>query len=407
MSDIAIKVENLSKKYFIGAKSNGSLRETLVQKWNDLSSKNNSTKEEFWALKDLSFEVKQGEVLGIIGKNGAGKSTLLKILSRITDPTSGNFVIKGRVSSLLEVGTGFHPELTGLENIYLNGTILGMTRKEIKKKLDEIVDFSGVEKFINTPVKHYSSGMYVRLAFAVAAHLEPEVLIIDEVLAVGDVEFQKKCLGKMDQVAKSGRTILFVSHNMSALNALCENGLFLNNSSVQYQGKIQESIIQYVNHNSSAFSQVTNLDAHRRERGLKQISFTEMTFNSDAYFPNSPFSVNLKLKKEPHFIPVNLNISFHITDQFDNQVYHLSNLFLQKENVEFLENATYCFKIPQLRLKPGRYNIWIWLQSNGEEQDLINSNISFEVQEGNMYGFQNSAIITGIIQPDYEFLIMP
>ena len=239
MSDIAIKVENLSKKYTIGTKVSGSLRETIVHKWNSLSNKTNSNNEEFWALKDISFEVKQGEVLGIIGKNGAGKSTLLKVLSRITEPTSGRFVMNGRVSSLLEVGTGFHPELTGRENIYLNGTILGMTRKEVKQKFDEIVDFSGVEKFIDTPVKHYSSGMYVRLAFAVAAHLEPEILIIDEVLAVGDAEFQKKCLGKMDSVAKEGRTVLFVSHNMGAIKQLCNCGLLIQNGIIIKNGEIK------------------------------------------------------------------------------------------------------------------------------------------------------------------------
>ncbi|OFX32467.1 MAG: hypothetical protein A2X08_00635 [Bacteroidetes bacterium GWA2_32_17] len=248
MSDTAIKVENLSKKYTIGAKASGSLRETIVHKWNSLSNKTNCNNEEFWALKDISFEVKQGEILGIIGKNGAGKSTLLKVLSRITEPTSGRFVINGRVSSLLEVGTGFHPELTGRENIYLNGTILGMTRKEVKQKFDEIVDFSGVEKFIDTPVKHYSSGMYVRLAFAVAAHLEPEILIIDEVLAVGDAEFQKKCLGKMGDVSKKdGRTVLFVSHNLSSVKQLCNHGLLLFNGLLKCNDLIHNVIKTYQN----------------------------------------------------------------------------------------------------------------------------------------------------------------
>ena len=190
------------------------------------------TTEEFWALKDVSFEVKRGEVLGIIGRNGAGKSTLLKVLSRITEPTEGRVTIEGRVASLLEVGTGFHPELTGRENVYLNGAILGMTRAEIKRKFDEIVDFSGVERFLDTPVKRYSSGMYVRLAFAVAAHLEPEILIIDEVLAVGDAEFQKKCLGKMQDVAGHGRTVLFVSHNMGAIERLCDNVVVLSQGRV-------------------------------------------------------------------------------------------------------------------------------------------------------------------------------
>ena len=227
----AIKVENLGKKYKIGRKKSGDLRES-VNLFLDRFRKNGHSEveqaeKEFWALKDVSFEIKQGEAVGVIGRNGAGKSTLLKILSRITEPTTGRIEINGRVSSLLEVGTGFHPELTGRENIFLNGTILGMRRREVKEKFDEIVDFSGVEKFIDTPIKHYSSGMKVRLAFSVAAHLEPEILLIDEVLAIGDAEFQKKCLGKMEDVTGQGRTVVFVSHNMGAIQNLCTTGLFL------------------------------------------------------------------------------------------------------------------------------------------------------------------------------------
>jgi lipopolysaccharide transport system ATP-binding protein len=235
MSDeIAIRVEGLSKRYLIGhEKRQNSLRDAIHHGvrgvWKAISGRRSaSTKEEFWALRDVSFEVKKGDVLGVVGRNGAGKSTLLKILSRITDPTSGRATIQGRVASLLEVGTGFHPELTGRENIFLNGTILGMTRVEIRAKFDEIVDFAEVAKFIDTPVKHYSSGMYVRLAFAVAAHLEPEILIIDEVLAVGDAAFQRKCLGKMQDVSRGdGRTVLFVSHNLTSLRQLCRTAILL------------------------------------------------------------------------------------------------------------------------------------------------------------------------------------
>ena len=238
MSDIVIKAEGISKSYLIGHQSNEryvALRDVIANKAKRLVSKIRGSQsrarkdiEEFWALKDVSFEVKQGERIGIIGRNGAGKSTLLKILSRITEPTTGRVSIKGRVASLLEVGTGFHPELTGRENIFLNGAILGMTRQEIKRKFDEIVAFAEVDKFLDTPVKHFSSGMYVRLAFAVAAHLEPEILVVDEVLAVGDASFQKKCLGKMSEVAQEGRTVLFVSHNMAAIKALCTSALVLN-----------------------------------------------------------------------------------------------------------------------------------------------------------------------------------
>lgn len=241
MGDIAIKIEGIGKKYAIGKQKDNSLRGALA---GILKSSANKT-EQFWALKDVSFEVKKGEAIGIIGKNGAGKSTLLKILSKITKPTEGRIEIDGRVASLLEVGTGFHPELTGRENIYLNGTILGMSRKEVKSKFDEIVAFSGVEKFIDTPVKRYSSGMYVRLAFAVAAHLEPEILIIDEVLAVGDAEFQKKCLGKMGEVAKEGRTVLFVSHNMAAMKTLCKSGILLKDGEIAHIGTIESTIDTY------------------------------------------------------------------------------------------------------------------------------------------------------------------
>ena len=240
-NDIAISVSNVSKKYIIGKQKDSSFRGALQGVFNRKSIQG----DEFMALSDLNFEIKKGEVLGIIGKNGAGKSTLLKILSQITKPSTGRIEINGRVASLLEVGTGFHPELTGRENIYLNGTILGMSRKEVSSKFDEIVEFSGVEKFIDTPVKHYSSGMYVRLAFAVAAHLEPEILIIDEVLAVGDAEFQKKCLGKMKDVAGEGRTVIFVSHNMAAVKTLCNNGLVLVKGIPKFIGSAEDAVGYY------------------------------------------------------------------------------------------------------------------------------------------------------------------
>ncbi|HEX9740466.1 MAG TPA: ABC transporter ATP-binding protein, partial [Ignavibacteriaceae bacterium] len=251
MSETAIRVEGLGKKYKIGRRKSGNLRESLANIFKSsqnqiIKSSNHQIIREFWALKDISFEVDQGEAVGIIGRNGAGKSTLLKILSRITKPTTGRFEINGRVSSLLEVGTGFHSELTGRENIFLNGTILGMKRKEIKEKFDEILDFSGVEEFLDTPVKHYSSGMKVRLAFSVAAHLEPEILIIDEVLAVGDAEFQNKCLGKMEDVTGQGRTVLFVSHNMGAVERLCNNGIFLEAGKINEKGSARFAIQKYL-----------------------------------------------------------------------------------------------------------------------------------------------------------------
>jgi lipopolysaccharide transport system ATP-binding protein len=258
-SDVVIRAEGLGKKYMIGHQSGErytSLRDVMAQTARNFARTAGDMfsgkaiiagdeVEEFWALKDVSFEINRGDVVGIIGRNGAGKSTLLKVLSRITEPSEGRVEIKGRVASLLEVGTGFHPELTGRENIYLNGAILGMTREEIKGKFDEIVDFSGVEKFLDTPVKRYSSGMYVRLAFAVAAHLEPEILIVDEVLAVGDAEFQKRCLGKMKEVVGHGRTVLFVSHNLAAVASLCNSGILLSEGKITRRGSIIEAIKQY------------------------------------------------------------------------------------------------------------------------------------------------------------------
>jgi lipopolysaccharide transport system ATP-binding protein len=261
MSEIVIKAENLGKKYRIGHLSNRqsytALRDVLTQTAHNLWQKTRDmvtgkpivlgdTQEDIWALKDVSFEIRQGETVGIIGRNGAGKSTLLKILSRITEPTEGRVTIRGRVASLLEVGTGFHPELTGRENIYLNGAILGMSRAEIRQKFDEIVAFAEVDKFIDTPVKRYSSGMYVRLAFAVAAHLEPEILLVDEVLAVGDAQFQKKCLGKMGDVAQEGRTVLFVSHNMAAIQRLCPNAFLLHDGGISKFGNTSEVIPFYM-----------------------------------------------------------------------------------------------------------------------------------------------------------------
>lgn len=258
MSDPIIKVEGLGKKYIISHEVNErytAMRDVIVRRLKGVigrKARAEGEREEFWALKDIEFAIQPGDRVGIIGRNGAGKSTLLKILSRITEPTHGRIEINGRVASLLEVGTGFHPELTGRENIFLNGAILGMGRAEIKKKFDEIVDFSEVEKFLDTPVKRYSSGMYVRLAFAVAAHLEPEILIVDEVLAVGDAQFQKKCLGKMEDVSsKQGRTVLFVSHNMNVIRSLCSTGIMLGNGRIIATGSTNEVVEKYFEYNGN------------------------------------------------------------------------------------------------------------------------------------------------------------
>jgi lipopolysaccharide transport system ATP-binding protein len=282
MKKNAISVKGLGKSYTIGHKKQGDLRHSLGDKLKGIFRPDNSEKEIFWALKDIDFEIKHGEAVGIIGRNGAGKSTLLKILSRITEPSTGRFEINGRVSSLLEVGTGFHAELSGRENIYLNGTILGMKRAEIKQKFDEIVDFSGVEKFLDTPVKHYSSGMKVRLAFSVAAHLEPEILIVDEVLAVGDAEFQKKCIGKMDSVSKNeGRTVVFVSHNLAAVSQLCNRGILLRQGNLILEDEVNAVIHEYISNNrtQSNTGQLINIDLRKGDRRFKVDEIKLLDYN--------------------------------------------------------------------------------------------------------------------------------
>jgi lipopolysaccharide transport system ATP-binding protein len=290
MSEPVIRVENLSKKYIIGQQKQekySTLRDmitngakSVVQTITNTQARTNNNQEEFWALKDVSFEIKQGDRVGIIGRNGAGKSTLLKILSRITEPTKGRINIQGRVASLLEVGTGFHPELTGRENIFLNGAILGMSKVEIKKKFDEIVAFAEIEKFLDTPVKRYSSGMYVRLAFAVAAHLEPEILIVDEVLAVGDSQFQKKCLGKMEDVGKEGRTVLFVSHNMQAIQLLCKTALHLKSGQVVNWGESKSVVTNYLADFGTIKSQMTW--AEENAPGNEEAKLTAIKVYSDS-----------------------------------------------------------------------------------------------------------------------------
>jgi lipopolysaccharide transport system ATP-binding protein len=315
MSETVIKAENLGKSYIIGHEKRErytALRDVLANKARQIAGKtrqifkggqliSGSEMEEFWALKDLNFEIKQGDRVGIIGRNGAGKSTLLKVLSRITEPTTGKVKIKGRVASLLEVGTGFHPELTGRENIFLNGAILGMSRVEIRKKYDEIVDFSGVEKFLDTPVKRYSSGMYVRLAFAVAAHLEPEILVVDEVLAVGDAEFQKKALGKMQDVSQGqGRTVLFVSHNMQAIRNLCKNAFLLEKGYLIKSGSSDECVNYYLTNNSKTLNNKSEI--------LKDLpidnEFELLNFNikqdskeiNDIVYSNQPIDIEIEYK---------------------------------------------------------------------------------------------------------------
>lgn len=303
---LALKAENISKQYRLGQVGTGSLSHDLNRIWHQMRGKedpylkigetNNRTakgeSEYVWSLKDINFEIRQGEAVGIIGRNGAGKSTLLKLLSKVTKPTTGKIYTKGRIASLLEVGTGFHPEMTGRENIYLNGAILGMTRKEIKRKFEEIVAFSGVERYIDTPVKRYSSGMYVRLAFAVAAHLESEILIVDEVLAVGDAEFQKKCLGKMGDVSKGeGRTVLFVSHDLNAVSQICDTGILLNEGLVEFTGNIRKTVSTYLNADNDSVIYLNETDTSAKKMFIREIQVVKTNGEvSKEYSYNEPIN---------------------------------------------------------------------------------------------------------------------
>lgn len=376
MSNVAIRVENISKRYTIGKTSHGSLRETLSGLFSKASS---GPTEEFYALRDVSFEVNRGEAIGIIGKNGAGKSTLLKVLSRITEPTTGRIEIDGRVSSLLEVGTGFHPELTGRENVFLNGTILGMSRTEVKRKFDEIVDFSGVEKFLDTPVKRYSSGMTVRLAFAVAAHLEPEILIIDEVLAVGDAEFQKKCLGKMEDVAGEGRTVIFVSHNMGAVENLCTRGILLKNGLLLYGGRVTEAINLYGQEGSQ---NIVDAIATRKDRignGQARVSSIAMKDPEGKRTNTISMGDGLSVSIEVEGFLENAIIGILIGNQFQEQIlrgytyesYNKSILIDGKLTVEC------CFE--NINLVHGIYNVHTWVGQFGDVADYVENAAKVEV----------------------------
>jgi lipopolysaccharide transport system ATP-binding protein len=401
-SDIAISVEDLSKCYMVGhnAKANAddTLRDQIVRharilarKTRDMASGRaivqGDTVEEFWALKDVSFEIPRGARVGILGRNGAGKSTLLKLLSRITEPTSGRIKISGRVASLLEVGTGFHPELTGRENIFLNGAILGMSRREIQSKFDEIVDFAEVERFLDTPVKRYSSGMYVRLAFAVAAHLEPEILIVDEVLAVGDAQFQKKCLGKMEDVAKGGRTVLFVSHNMGAIGQLCESAVMLERGSVSFVGDAHAAISRYLK-TSDDLPNPADLSRTTRRNGDDRIVFQSVAFLTAAGELSKQFSlgddITIRLTVRATIALEGRAISIAIMTDDGLPICNIVNA-----DSEFgLKGGpgihTIDVKIEDVRLYPGRFLVGVWVGSRDgrDSHDHVESGLSFEILDG-------------------------
>lgn len=407
MPDIAISVENLSKSYLVGhsaAKSEGytALRDVVARNTRNLVRKTRDMfqgraivqgddVEEFWALRDLSLEINRGDRVGIIGRNGAGKSTLLKILSRITEPTKGRIKIAGRVASLLEVGTGFHPELTGRENIFLNGAILGMTRWEIQSKFDEIVDFAGTEQFLDTPVKRYSSGMYVRLAFSVAAHLESEILIVDEVLAVGDSQFQKKCMGKMQEIGKNDRTVLFVSHNIAAVSNLCEKGIYLNSGKLHTTGTTNDVINAYIN--DQEISPNTQLFERKDRKGSGIAKFHSIeVINSDNTKAKNIASgqniiIRLKLASNiKNFILDNPVIALGIDNSIGQRILHFNNEILGKYLSKIdIDNEKIDIKIPKLPLFPGVYNITAFLTSNGVISDWVQNAESFSVEPGDFY----------------------
>jgi lipopolysaccharide transport system ATP-binding protein len=403
MSDIAISVKNLGKKYYIGSKQEKykTFRDTVSdivvspfkKAYGLLSGRSHSAAnltEEMWALKDLSFDIKHGEVVGIIGRNGAGKSTLLKILSRITEPSLGYVDIYGRVGALLEVGTGFHPELTGRENIYLNGTILGMGRKEINRKFDEIVDFAGVEKFIDTPVKHYSSGMGLRLGFAVAAHLEPDILIVDEVLAVGDAEFQKKCLGKMGDVASEGRTVLFVSHNMAAVQTLCSKAIVLNAGKVIMNGDVDEAISFYLNNHSEMQENTIDLteaqylpsSGHsylRYLRVMDEAGTAVRSFNS-----LDPITLAIGIELTEPLLNPQLNIG--VVDWMGNRLFTPST-FLEGVSLGAVEGCIEIIcRIPPVPLIPGSYHLKLYFGTEyGKLQVIEHISNVFEIGSANIF----------------------
>ena len=403
-----IKVENISKQYRLGQVGTGSLAHDINRGWQRLRGKEDpylkigeandrtvkSDSNYVWALKDINFDVQQGEVLGIIGRNGAGKSTLLKILSRTTTPTTGRIKIKGRIASLLEVGTGFHPELSGRENIFLTGAIMGMTRHEIKTKFDEIVDFAGVERYIDTPVKRYSSGMYVRLAFGVAAHLEPDILIVDEVLAVGDAEFQKKALGKMKDVSgKDGRTVLFVSHNMGAIKQLCTQGIVLSDGQVYFNGGIQDAVKSYASFYNSKPNDLeegfVDLKDHpnkiNKEEGIQSVQLLSNGNPVNQIKPGEDFTllINYSVTRKVTFSELGIVIKDSNDDSF---IGLNNNLTGQKIQLVNQGKGQLRIVIPSVNIyMPGDYTVNLYFALADEDYECLYEAFKFKIAETDVY----------------------
>jgi lipopolysaccharide transport system ATP-binding protein len=392
-----IRVERISKQYRIGAERAGqtTLREAITgvarSPLASLRRRRARAHDDatLWALRDVSFEVQPGEVVGVIGRNGAGKSTLLKILSRITEPTDGRAELYGRVSSLLEVGTGFHPELSGRENIFLNGSILGMRRREIERRFDEIVAFSEVERFIDTPVKHYSSGMHMRLAFAVAAHLEPEILIVDEVLAVGDAQFQKKCLGKMGSAAREGRTVLFVSHNMAAVSNLCRRGIVLEQGCVVYAGTQTEAVARYLT-NCGAQGRSLRDRVDRAGSGEVRVVAVEVRDDAgrtlDVAASGQDVEICLRYEAAPGFQSPKVVVGLCVKTQFDVPVFLQHNRLTRDEWASLPARGAFVCRIPRLPLPPSAYRITYSLMLNGEYLDAMEDAYELTVTDGDFFG---------------------
>ncbi len=415
---LSLKAENISKQYRLGQVGTGTLSHDLNRFWHKVRGKEDpylkigeandrTTKglsDYVWSLRDINFEIEQGDAVGIIGRNGAGKSTLLKVLSKVTKPTTGRIFTNGRIASLLEVGTGFHPEMTGRENVFLNGAILGMTRKEIKRKFDEIVDFSGVERYIDTPVKRYSSGMYVRLAFAVAAHLESEILIVDEVLAVGDAEFQKKCLGKMNDVTRGeGRTILFVSHNMTAIKELCTKGILLNQGQIGYQGDILNTIIEYQKSSAreSSYQYNGNLNEAIGNENIRIKEFSVTPINGDLLDIDSGAHVKLIFH---NFCPdITLDTTFELKNYEELVIFHVGKCVSENNNSKIGE-YTVEFDIPAGLLNAGNYYFKLYF---GKDQKIllygIDEFIGFEVENVKVGTMMH--IYPGVTRPFFEYKV--
>ncbi len=393
MNEVVIRFEDVSKQYRLGVVGTGTLSHDLNRFFAKVRGKEDPTRkvgvantlneksgDYVWALKDINFSLNDGEVLGVVGKNGAGKSTLLKLLSRVTAPTTGEIKVKGRIASLLEVGTGFHPELTGKENIYLNGAILGMTKREITSKFEEIVDFSGVSKYVDTPVKRYSSGMYVRLAFAVAAHLEPEILIVDEVLAVGDAEFQKKAIGKMQSVSRSGRTVLFVSHNLTAVEQLCTKGILLQNGMLKMEGPIHDV--------TTAYKKSSVHESELKRSGTRLVEFQkyEMTDGqgriTDEVRLGESFRVTASFfaKEKMDYTDMTLDIR-NDANEFIGHVTNADDLF-EIKSIEKGGQKTVSVDVKDVSFAPGTYYISLWLGNNYGTFDYIENCIRFSIKQG-------------------------